>query len=437
MSFAAASSLAEPQDPIEPASVSRILFWTIAALTGALLLWAAFARVDEVATAQGHVIPQRQLQIVSNLEGGFVKSILVKPGSKVTAGQPLVILDSSQFGAEFGKTSESFNALAVRAARLQAEVSGRPPLFPETLLASAPILVATEQTLLAARRADLAAASNVEQAKLEQARRALGQAEVEASMRAEAASLADREVSMIKPLVDKGIEPLIELIRAQTAQSQARGLAGTSQLAILRARAAIAEAQSGLAAVRDRYRAQALEQLALARADLAGQGEALPALQNRLARTIVRAPVAGTVNRVLVATIGGTIRPGEPLVEIVPRGDALVIEAQVKPADIAFIHPGQRATVKLTAYDYSVYGSLPAVVETISPDAIVNERTGESHYAIRIRTRDTALKGQDGTPLPIGVGMMAEVDVLGHKRSVLSYLLTPMSKLRDNAFREK
>lgn len=437
MSFSAVADVETEHDGITPAAISRLLFWVIVALTGALLLWSALAEVDEVASAQGHVISQRQLQIVSNLEGGVVKTILVRPGAKVTAGQALVELDGSQFTAEFGKTSESFNALAVRAARLQAEVAGGEPHFSAELATTAPQLVATERTLLAARRADLAAATGVESAKLDQARRVLGQAEVDAAMRAEAVKLADRELAMIKPLADKGIEPQIELIRAQNSRLSARGAAGTSAIAVLRARGAIAEAQSTLATVRDRYRSQAIEALAQSRADLAGQGKTLPALADRLTRTTVRSPVAGTVNRVLVATVGGSIKPGEPLVEVVPRGDALIVEAQVKPADIAFIHLGQRATVKLTAYDYSVYGSLAGVVEHISADAIVNERTGESHYAIRIRTRDAALKAQDGSALPIGPGMMAEVDVLGHKRSVLNYVLTPLTKLRDNAFREK
>ncbi|MBC7506283.1 MAG: HlyD family efflux transporter periplasmic adaptor subunit, partial [Sandarakinorhabdus sp.] len=149
-----------------------------------------------------------------------------------------------------------------------------------------------------------------------------------------------------------------------------------------------------------------------------------------------RAPIGGTVNRVLVATVGGSVRPGEPLIEIVPNDDSLVVEADIKPADIAFVHLGQRATVKLTAYDYSVYGSLPARIEQISPDAVINERTGEGHFTVRVRTLG-ALHAQDGAALPIGAGMVAQVDLLGHKRSILSYLLTPVSKLRDNAFREK
>ncbi len=437
MSFAATPLQPACADAIEPSVVSRILLWTIVALSAALLIWSALADVDEVATAQGRVIPQRQLQVISNLEGGVVRAILVRPGAKVTAGQPLVTLDSSQFTAEFGKTNDSWSALAARAARLDAEVSGRAPAFAAALIASAPQVVSTERTLYAARVADLAAASSVEQAKLDQARRGLGQAEVEAGMRAEGAALADRETAMIKPLVDKGIEPAIELVRAQSAQSQAHGLAGTSRIAISRARSAVAEAEAGLRSVRDRFHAQASEQLSQTRSDLAGQAAALPAVRDRLGRTTVRAPISGTVNRVLVATIGGSVRPGEPLVEIVPKGEALVVEAQIKPADIAFIHVGQRATVKLTAYDYSVYGSLPGVVDHISADAIANERTGETHYAIRVRTDKASLKALDGSQLPIGVGMMAEVDVLGHKRSVLSYVLTPISKLRDNAFREK
>jgi adhesin transport system membrane fusion protein len=424
-------------DHFDASRASKILLWTIVALTVALITWASLAQVDEVAVAQGRVIPSRQLQVVSNLEGGVVKAILVKAGAQVKAGQPLVQLDSTAFNAEFGKTNESYNALVARAARLQAEISGRTPVFPTALVASAPQLVATERSLYSARLADLAASTNVEQARLDQAQRALNQAEVEAAAKVQGAVMADRETAMIAPLVEKGIEPQIELMRAQSAQTQARGAADSANLAIRRARSGVAEAQSSLRGIRERYRSQAVEALTQARAELAGQGSTLPALQDRVTRTEVRAPISGTVNRVLVATVGGVVRPGEPIVEIVPLDDTLVVEVDVKPADIAFIHPGQRATVKLTAYDYSIYGSLEGRVERISPDAIVNERTGESHFTIRVRTNEAALKAQDGSPLPIGAGMMAQVDVIGHKRSILSYLLTPISKLKDNAFREK
>ncbi len=435
MSFTA--SIESLPETIEPSQVSRLMLWVIVGLSITAFAWAALAQIDEVASAPGRVIPSRQLQIVSNLEGGRVKAILVRAGATVTAGQPLLLLDGTQFTADYAKSSEAYDALVARAARLEGEVAGHAPIFPADLVTRAPLLVATERALWSARLADLSSATSVEAAKLDQAQRGVSQAEVEAATRAAGATAAESEVQMLAPLVAKGIEPRIELVHAETAQAQARGLAAGSALAVRRARSGVAEAQSGLRAVRERYRSQAVEALTLARAERAGQGAGLPAAQDKLTRTEVRAPIAGTVNRVLVATIGGSVRAGEPLVEIVPKDDSLVVEADVKPADIAFIHQGQRATVKLTAYDYSVYGSLDGVVEHVSADAIANERTGESHFTIRVRTKKANLEAQDGSPLSIGAGMVAEVDVIGHKRSVLSYLLTPISKLRDNAFREK
>ncbi|MGL4542843.1 MAG: HlyD family type I secretion periplasmic adaptor subunit, partial [Polymorphobacter sp.] len=274
-------------------------------------------------------------------------------------------------------------------------------------------------------------------ARLDQTRRAVGEAEAQAAARTQEVALRGRELAMVAPLVEKGIEPQIELVRAQSAAAQARSAATGADLGVRRAASAVAQAQSEALNVRDAFRARAVEQLTQVRAELAGQGVALPALADRVARTQLRAPIAGTVNRVLVTTIGGSVRPGDPLVEIVPAGDTLVVEALIAPADIAFVHIGQKAVVKLTAYDYSVYGSLDGVVERISPDAIVNERTGESHFTVRVATSGKGLQAPDGRPLPIGAGMVAEVDLLGHKRSILSYLLTPVSKLSDKAFREK
>jgi adhesin transport system membrane fusion protein len=427
---------------LEPSRAATILLWTITGFFAVLILWAALARVDEVAVAQGRIIPSRQLQIVSNLEGGVVKAIHVKTGQKVSAGQVLLELDKTLFDAEYGKTSGNYDALVASAARLQAQVAGTPLRFPDGLAARSPAVVATESAVHSAQMANLATETGAANARLDQARRALGEAEAQAAARVQEAALRARELAMVAPLVEKGIEPQIELIRAQSAAAQSRSASTGADLAVRRAAGAVAQAGSEARNVRDAFRAESVEQLTRVRTELAGQGETLPALADRVARTQLRAPIAGTVNRVLVTTIGGSVRPGEPLVEIVPAGDALVVEAQVRPADIAFVHIGQKAVVKLTAYDYSVYGSMNGVVERISPDASVNEKTGESFFTIRVATtgangQNGGLLGLDGKPLPIGVGMVAEVDLLGQRRSVLSYLLTPVSKLRDNAFREK
>ncbi len=428
MTFAA--TIDDTPIPLEPARVTRWLLTSVVALTATLLLWAGLAQVDETAVAAGRVVPSAQLQVVSNLEGGVVAEILVRPGTLVAAGEPLVRLDHTQFGADFGRNSAARDALAARAARLEAEVAGRAPA------PAAGPLAATETALYHARRAELSAATAAESARLTQAERALGEAHVEAAARTAAARVAAEEAAMVATLVDKGIEPRVALIRAEGERSVARSAAESAVLAVARARAAVAEARSGVAAAAGRFRAQAVEQLTQTRAELAAQGASLPAAADRLDRTTVRAPVAGTVGRVLVATVGGSVRPGEPLVEIVPAGGGLVVEASVRPSDIAFIRPGQRATVKLTAYDYAVYGALKGTGDRIAPDTVVDPRTGEALYSVRVRT-DGALHGRDGQALPVGAGMVAEVDMLGEKRSVMNYLLSPVTRLSNSAFRER
>ncbi len=424
-------------DRMEPSTASRVLLWSIAGFSVAMLGWAGLAQIDETAVAGGRVVPSRQLQVVSNLEGGVVKAILVKPGDSVQAGQVLLRLDPQSADGDYGKTSANAAAMAARIARLEAEVRGAAPEFPAGLAAAAPAAVAAERLVYAARRVDLAAATASESARIDGATRALAEAESMLAVRQEARAQAAREADLMGPLVEKGIEPRIALDRARSALAQARAAEAGAAQTVSRARASIAEANAGLRAANGKYRSQAVDTLAAARLELASQSASLPSLKNRVERTELRAPIAGTVNRVLVNTIGGSVRPGEPLVEVVPGGDTLVIDADVRPADIGFVRTGQKAIVKLTAYDSSIYGTLSGHVERISPDAVVNERTGETHFQVRVRTDQAGLKARDGMLLPVGAGMIAEVDLLGHKRSVLSYILNPVTKLRDNAFREK
>lgn len=431
------ATLVKAPDRLLERNFATVLLWTIVALTLSLLLWAALAQVDEVINATGRVIPSSRLQVVSNLEGGIVKDILVKAGDHVKEGQPLLRLDSTASTADFARNDTSIDALQARAARLDAEARGRPLVFPAALELAAPALVANERALHNAQMSSLATERDIVQSRLQQADRAAGQARAEAVSRTEAHAQARREAEILAPLVEKGVEPKLSLVRARSAEQQAASARDAAAEATRRAEAARAEALSAIRNVEQRFRAQASEALATTRAEIAAQSQTLPALADRMARTELHAPVAGIVNRVLVTTIGGSIRPGEPIVEIVPEGEALVIEAMVKPQDIAFVRLGQKASIKISAYDYSVYGTLPGIVESIAPDAVTNERTGETHFTIRIRTDATSLTGEDGAKLPIGAGMTAEVDVLGRERSVLSYLLTPITRLRDSAFRER
>jgi adhesin transport system membrane fusion protein len=437
MSNAIEAALESAPDRIQERDLASILLWVITALTVSLILWASLATVQEVVQGNGKVIPSSRLQVVSNLEGGIVGEILVKAGDRVKQGQTLLRLDDTATNADFARSDTSLDALQARAARLEAEARGRPLVFPAALETAAPALVANERALHNAQMASFESEREIARSRLQQAERAALQAAAETSARREALALASREVVTLKPLVEKGVEPQMSLVRAQSAERQAQSALDAAIAAERRASAGQAEARSGVRNVEQRFRATASETLASTRAEIAAQSQALPALAERVDRTDVKAPVAGIVNRVLVTTIGGSVRPGEPLVEVVPEGDTLVIEAAIKPQDISFVRVGQKANVKISAYDYSVYGSLPGVVEQIAPDAVVNERTGESHFTIRVRTDARGLTGDDGKLLPIGVGMTAEVDVLGRDRSIMNYLLTPVTRLKDSAFREK
>ena len=413
---------------------ASLLLITIAVMTVAFLAWAALARVETMVVGQGRVIPASRLQLVSNLEGGTVSAILVRAGDRVKRGQLLVRLDPVARSAELAASDTSLDALEARAARLAAEAKGGAPIAAPGVDAA---LMANERALAAATRAAFQAEREMAAARLVQAERAAAAAEADVRARAEALALARREVEVTRPLVDKGVEPQMALVRAESAVVQASAALSAAEAAARRADAARREAASGVGAVAERFRREASEALAQTRAEIAARRQGLPALADRVARTELRAPVDGVVGRVLVTTIGGSVAPGAPLVEVVPAGDSLVVEATVQPADIGFVRAGQAARVKISAYDFSLYGTLEGVVESVAPDAVVDERSGQPLFMIRVRTRANALKGEGGARLPISAGMTAEVDVLGQDRSILSYLLTPVSRLGAEAFREK
>jgi adhesin transport system membrane fusion protein len=426
-----------PAVVVAPAQVTRVLLWSIAGFTAVIIAWASVAEVNETATAPGRVVPTRPLQVVSNLEGGIVSAILVKPGQVVAAGAPLLRLDPASVAADYGRTSAAGNALAARIVRLEAEVTNRVPAFPPALEAAAPAAVAAERSAWAARRLDRASSIAGSRARVAAAGRGLDEAQAAAAAAAEARAQAAREVAVLVPLVDKGIEPRLMLDRARSALVQADAAAAGARQAVARAAAIADEASAAVANIADGARAAAGNELALARAEFATQSAALPALRNRVERTAVRSPMAGTVQRVIAGTVGGSVAPGAPLVEIVPAGGALAVEARVRPRDIGMVHIGQPASVRITAFDSSLYGKLDGRVTRISPDAVSDDRGGEGWYLVRVETRGDGLVGPDGRKHALGAGMVAEADLLGPSRTVMSYLLSPITRLSATAFRER
>jgi adhesin transport system membrane fusion protein len=421
---------------IRPKTASNVLLWGVALFFIAFVVWAALTELDRTVRGQGRVIASSQLQVISNLEGGIIEAINVQPGQMVEAGAELIRLDPTSTGSELGSGQASLAALAAKIARLQAEVAGREPVYPAAPDAAAAEQIAIERSLHFSRMAELAQIAGAAEARVVQAQRAIGEAQAGYQARISARDARREEAALLRPLVARGIEPRLSLMQAESAAEIAASEAAAAAATVSRAQASLSEARATLGRERQNWRAAAATELAAAQAEFAARRRAIPALNERVERTIVRAPVRGRVNRVLVTTVGGTVAPGAPMVELVASEDSLLVEAQVRPDDIGSVRMNQRARVNITAYDPAVYGALDGEVVSISPDALLNERTGESFYMVRVRTTSNALRNRGGRPLQIGPGMVAEVNLLGDKRSVLNYVLSPITRLRDNAFRE-
>lgn len=407
--------------PIEPSKAAQILLYAIAGLLAVAFLWASLAKLDRVTRGEGRIVPSNHLQRVQYLEGGIIEEILVRPGERVKKGDVLVRVDPTQINAKLSSGEGGYYALAARIARLEAAAAGTEIAFPAGLAASAPDVAANERTLSENRKQEFEAALSIEQAKLDEALAARDFA-------VETHALAQEELAIVEPLVKKGIEPRIELIRARQRFASALGEKQRAEIAV-------GSAQSEVARVRNTFYASVADELAKARAEMAGVKGDLPGLRDRADRTAVRAPIDGVVHRVLVQTVGGVVQPGETIVEVVPAGDTPLVEAKIKPADIGHLRVGQEARVRISAYDSSVYGSLAGVIETISPDAIEDPKDGARHFLVTVRLDEAALGAGKGALAPTP-GMAATVDVLNGKRTVLAYLLKPIAEVSENALRE-
>ena len=423
-------------DDLEPSRVSRWMFWGIALFFVALLIWAALAEIDRTVRGSGRVISSSELQVVSSLEGGVLDAILVRPGDSVATGQALLRLDPTQSGSDLGSTRATAQALDIKVARLSAEVTGRAPRYPAPADAEAGRQLEIERALYTSRQASLRSALAAGNAQVRRSQQSVAEAQAALAAAQSEASRARSELSAIEPLVANGIEPRLALSRAQADAASAQSAVEGARASLSRNQAQVAQAQADLAGIRQDWREQAAAELAAAQAELGARSNSLPALEKRLDRTVLRAPVAGTVSRVLVTTPGSAVAPGENLVELVAEEESLLVEARIAPQDIGNVRLGQPAKVGITAYDQTIYGALEGEVTTISPDSIQDQQSGEIYYLVRVMTKASALAGRDGRELAIGPGMVADVSLLGDKRTVLEYILTPITRLSETAFRE-
>mgnify|MGYP006085885387 FL=1 len=399
------------------------------------ILWASLSELDEVTRASGRIVPSKQIQVIQNLEGGIVKEILVRQGDTVKAGDVLIKLDRTRFDAEFNRNEEEYFSLLMNIARLRAESNFEKPVFDSKLAISHESMVNRETNLFNARKAEFDASTSSFEAKLRQVEQEQIEMEVLLISAKSASVLAVKELEILKPLVKRGIEPEMELIRAELRKTEADGNYRIAELKIKKAIKAVEEANLQIEAKKQNFLAITLTELNEAETKSNQLVDSLPALSDRVNRTDVLAPTDGVINQVMVTTIGGVVDAGMAIVELVPLDDSLLVEAEVQPKDIAFLHPGQLARVKLTAYDFARYGALEGSVENISADAILNDQE-QYVYMVRVRTEENSLSSETGA-LPILPGMVAEVDILNGKKTIMRYLMNPVLKLKDKAFRER
>lgn len=398
--------------------------------------WAHVTEIDEVTRGDGKVIPSSKIQVVQNLEGGIVREIEVSEGQLVDKGDILMKIDDTRFSSSFRESQLKYWELLARVSRLEAESSGEPLVLPEKLLFEQPGLAANEQSLYQSRTRELEQAVNVLEQQAAQRRQELVERQAKQEQLEEAYSLSQQELNMSAPLVEQGVMSEVELLRLKRDASNLRGEMDANRLAMPRIRSALQEARDKIAEEKSRFRAEAARELSEVQAEFARTEESIMALEDRVTRTSVRSPVRGKINQLMINTEGGVIQPGEDLAEIVPVDDTLLIEAKIRPADIAFLRPGQNAMIKFTAYDFSIYGGLPAKLERISADTITNEED-ESFYLIYLRTNDNVITSPAKGDLEIIPGMTTQVDIMTGKKSVLDYLLKPILKAKNEALRER
>jgi adhesin transport system membrane fusion protein len=419
-----------------PRVSASILFLSIVAFFVGAVFWASVATLDEVTTGEGRVIPSSQIQVLQNLEGGILAKIHVREGEIVEQSQVLLTIDDTQAASKYREDRARVLALRASVARLRAEQEGKPPEFPDEVVAERPDLVETELAVYGARTNELRSAIEVYRRQIEQRQQELVELDSRIGQLTENLALGHEELGILAPLVEQGVSARIELIRLQRQVNDIEGDLKAARQSVPRARSALNEVRRRVEERRAAYLSEVATTLAAARGELASVSEVMASAQDRVRRTEVRSPVQGTVIKLYINTIGGVIRPGEDLLEIVPLEDNLLVEAQIRPADIAFLRPGQAAQVKITAYDFAIYGGIDAELEQISADTILNE-DGERFYQIRVRTNRNFMVDRKGVSLPIIPGMVAEVDILTGKKTVLQYLMKPILRAGGRAMRER
>jgi len=418
----------------EAPRVTHLILWLIIVLIGTLIGWAAYFEIDEVARGDGKVIPSSQIQVIQNLEGGILEELLVKEGDIVEKDQVLLRINDTRFSSPLRESQSQRGALQAKIARLTAEAEHKEFVITKDVLDQDKEFWKSEKSLFLARQQGLQATVNILEQQKNQKSQEIRELKSKQSQLEKSRNLVQQELKITRPLVKQGIMSEVELLRLERQANDIQGEMETTRLGIPRIESALEEVKQKIEEAAVNFRSLAQSELNENKAKLSGLSESNVALEDRVKRTAVRSQVRGTVKQIKVNTVGGVVQPGMDLLEIVPLEDNLLIEAKVRPSDIAFLHSGQAAMIKFSAYDFSIYGGLTAKLEHISADSITNEK-GEPFFLIRLRTDKNYLGNVKH--LPIIPGMMTTVDILTGRKTILDFLMKPLNKIRERAFRER
>ena len=399
------------------------------------LLWMSWASIDVVIRGSGKVIPASQVQMIQSLEGGIVTEILVSEGQNVVMNQPLIKISDIAFSSSVEENQVTSLELLAKASRLRAEAFSEDYISNPEVLNSSPALDRSEKNLYESHKQQLSDALNILEEQINQQKNALEDAASKTKQLNKSLSLTRKEISLKKPLMVRGIISEVDYLQLQQREADIEGELELIKISIPRLNSLIAETRFKKKKERLDFSNNAKQELNQINAEISRIKETQTALKDRVKRTTLRSPVNGIVQRLYMNTIGGVVSPGNKVLEIVPQDEQLLIELRIKPADIASVDVGQEARLKFSAYDFAIHGSLKSLVTFISADTITNDE-GESFYLLRVKPFKSFL-GHGSRPLPIKVGMTAEADIITSKKTILEYLIQPVTRGLDKALREQ
>jgi membrane fusion protein, adhesin transport system len=422
-----------------PPLFARLSLAIVILLLMSFVGWASVARVDEIARGEGKVIPISRTQIVQSSEAGVIQEIAVQVGQVVSRGDLIVRLDDTTMTSSLGESEARARALRAQIARLEIEEIGDMSgqfVCPDDLVEIAPQICENEQRLLQARRDNVRTKLSVLAERRLQREKELDETFAHIARLEETLLVARREEDLLTPMVERRLVAQTDLLRVQRELSDSRGQLQQLNESLARIRAAINEATLQIQELGLQLQQEALAEKTQALAELSVIGETIRGASDRVARAEIRSPVDGVINTLEFNTIGAYVQPGSVVAGIVPSSDTLLVEARLSPSDVAFVRAGQEALVKVTAFDFSIFGGLEGFVDNVSADSIVDQNTGETYYQVRVRTETSELD-RHGEKHPIIPGMIASVDIITGEKTILDYLLKPINKARTEALRER